>query len=108
MTTGHPTNSARRTILIQGLAAALCGAFIGGLRVAVASEAGDGGAVSIELFAPSGKRGGRGGGGGGGGGRGGEAATPAVAPPHRPRGPVGGPRGGGGGRGRAPPKTKNK
>ena len=58
MTTGHPTNSARRTILIQGLAAALCGAFIGGLRVAVASEAGDGGAVSIELFAPSGKSGG--------------------------------------------------
>jgi peptide-methionine (R)-S-oxide reductase len=58
MTTGHPTNSARRTILIQGLAAALCGAFIGRLRVAVASEAGDGGAVSIELFAPSGKSGG--------------------------------------------------
>jgi len=58
MTTGHATNSARRTILIQGLAAALCGAFIGGLRVAVASEAGDGGAVSIELFAPSGKSGG--------------------------------------------------
>src|ERR1039458_5692255 len=58
MTTGHPTNSARRTILIQGLAAALFGAFIGGLRVAVASEAGDGGAVSIELFAPSGKSGG--------------------------------------------------
>ena len=58
MTTGHPTNSARRTILIQGLAAALCGAFIGGLRVAVASESGDGGAVSIELFAPSGKSGG--------------------------------------------------
>jgi peptide-methionine (R)-S-oxide reductase len=58
MATGHPTNSARRTILIQGLAAALCGAFIGGLRVAVASEAGDGGAVSIELFAPSGKSGG--------------------------------------------------
>jgi peptide-methionine (R)-S-oxide reductase len=58
MTTGHPTNSARRTILTQGLAAALCGAFIGGLRVAVASEAGDGGPVSIELFAPSGKSGG--------------------------------------------------
>jgi peptide-methionine (R)-S-oxide reductase len=58
MATGHPTNSARRTILIQGLAAALCGAFIGGLRVAVASEAGDGGTVSIELFAPSGKSGG--------------------------------------------------
>jgi peptide-methionine (R)-S-oxide reductase len=51
----QPSNLTRRTVLLQGLAATLSGAFVG--RIALAGAA-DPGSVSIELFAASGKSGG--------------------------------------------------
>jgi peptide-methionine (R)-S-oxide reductase len=57
MTLSHTMNSARRTILLQALAAALTGACIGKPGIAAALDAGDD-LVSVELFAASGKSGG--------------------------------------------------
>jgi peptide-methionine (R)-S-oxide reductase len=56
MTTPYPSTAmARRAVLIQGLAAAVTGAFMGKMRFAAASEPGDAEQVSVENFAPSGK-----------------------------------------------------
>jgi peptide-methionine (R)-S-oxide reductase len=46
---------ARRTVLVQGLAAAVSGALAGRMGFAAAAAAGDAGPVTIENFAPSGK-----------------------------------------------------
>jgi peptide-methionine (R)-S-oxide reductase len=53
MTAAQPTSPGRRALLIQGLAAAMSGAFMGS-RLALAADA-DGDSVRIEQFAPSGK-----------------------------------------------------